>query len=217
MAGAMQRQRTLCVHRLAKDRNQAMQFVRFLGNPAVSTPEMLAAAGRQSGERAQGRRVLAIEDTTELHLPTHGASKRGFGMGGNGEDLGLFLHPVLAMDAANGWVIGLVECVVLNRTESKVADRRSRSADAKESRRWLLRRLGRAGPRDAQRTAAGRPAGTAGDGCTAVRHGDAEAAEHAGQGVARDGGAVGGRCARGRSARRCGAGAPAFALGDARM
>ncbi|MGH7210276.1 MAG: IS4 family transposase [Acetobacteraceae bacterium] len=137
LAGAMQRQRTLCVHRLAKDRNQAMQFVRFLDNPAVSTPEMLAVAGRQSGDRAQGRHVLAIEDTTELHFPTHGASKRGFGKGGNGEDLGLFLHPVLAMDAANGGVIGLVECVVLNRIAGKVADRRTRSADEKESRRWL--------------------------------------------------------------------------------
>ena len=137
LADAMQRQRTLCVHRLARDRNQAMQFVRFLDNPAVSTQEMLATAGRQTGERAQGRHVLAIEDTTELHFPSHGASKRGFGTGGNGADLGLFLHPVLAVDAATGGVIGLVECVVLNRTEGKVSDRRTRSADQKESRRWL--------------------------------------------------------------------------------
>lgn len=137
LAGAMQRHRTLCVHRLAKDRNQAIQFGRFLDNPAVSTQEMMATAGRQTGERAQERHVLAIEDTTELHFPTHGASKRGFGKGGNGEDMGLFLHPVLAVDAANGGVIGLVECVVLNRSGGPVSDRRTRSADEKESRRWL--------------------------------------------------------------------------------
>jgi hypothetical protein len=134
---AMQRQRTLCVHRLAKDRNQAIQFGRFLDNPAVTTHEMLIAASEWTGQRAAGRHILAIEDTTELHFATHAASKRGFGRGGNGEDLGLFLHPVLAVDAANGGVIGLVDCAVLNRTAGKVSDRRDRSADQKESRRWL--------------------------------------------------------------------------------
>src|SRR5665213_2096072 len=98
---AKDRRRTLCVHRLAKDRNQAIQFGRFLANPSVTTPEMLTTVGRQTGQRVAGRHVLAIQDTTELHFPTHEASKRGFGKGGNGEDLGLFLHPVLAVDADN--------------------------------------------------------------------------------------------------------------------
>jgi hypothetical protein len=134
---AMQRQRTLCVHRLAKDRNQAIQFGRFLANPAVTTQEMLTTAGRQTGQRAAGRHVLAIQDTTELHFPTHGASKRGFGKAGNGEDLGLFLHPVLAVDADTAGIIGLVDCTVLNRTDGKVADHKQRGAEEKESRRWL--------------------------------------------------------------------------------
>jgi hypothetical protein len=136
LLAAMQRQRTLCVHRLAKDRNQAIQFGRFLANPKVTTREMLATAGRQTGARAAGRHVLAIEDTTELHFATHEASKRGFGKGGNGVDLGLFLHPVLAVDAEHSGIIGLVDCIVLNRTAGKVTDRRQRGADDKESRRW---------------------------------------------------------------------------------
>jgi len=134
---AMERQRTLCVHRLAKDRNQAIQFGRFLANPAVTTQEMLTTAGRRTGQRVAGRHVLAIQDTTELHFPTHEASKRGFGKAGNGEDLGLFLHPVLAVDADAGGIIGLVDCAVLNRTNGKVADHKQREAEEKESRRWL--------------------------------------------------------------------------------
>jgi Transposase DDE domain len=134
---AMQRHRTLCVHRLAKGRNQTLQFNRFLANPAVTTHEMLATAGRLTGQRVGGRHVLALQDTTELHFPSHEASKRGFGKGGNGEDPGLFLHPVLAIDAANAGVIGLVDCVVMNRTAGKAADHRHRDADDKESRRWL--------------------------------------------------------------------------------
>ena len=135
LLGAMERQRTLCVHRLAKDRNQAIQFGRFLANPAVTTQEMLTTAGRQTGQRVAGRHVLAIQDTTELHFPTHEASKRGFGKAGNGEDLGLFLHPVLAVDADAGGIIGLVDCAVLNRTNGKVVDHKQREAEEKESRR----------------------------------------------------------------------------------
>ena len=134
---AMRRHRTFCVHRLAKGRNQTVQFNRFLANPAVTTREMLATAGRLTGQRVSGRHVLALQDTTELHFPTHEASKRGFGKGGNGEDLGLFLHPVLAIDAAGAGVIGLVDCVVMHRTGGKAADHRQRDADDKGSRRWL--------------------------------------------------------------------------------
>ena len=56
---------------------------------------------------------------------------------GNGEDIGLFLHPVLAVDAVHGGIVGLVDCQSINRTGGKVTDRRDRGAAAKESRRWL--------------------------------------------------------------------------------
>jgi hypothetical protein len=134
---SMQRKRTLCVHRLAKDRNQAIQFGRFLANPAVTVHEMLATTGRLTSQRAAGRHVLAVMDTTDLRFPTHEASKRGFGRDANDTGPGLFLHPVLAVDADNGGIVGLVDCAVLNRTEGKVTDRRKRWADDKESRRWL--------------------------------------------------------------------------------
>lgn len=137
LLAAMRHHRTLCLRRLGKDRNQSVQFGRFLGNRAVTAVEMLSTAGQQTGIRAAGRHVLAMQDTTELHFPTHAGSKRGFGTGGNGSDPGLFLHPVLAVDAANGGVIGLLDCQVMNRTAGKVSDHKKRAADDKESRRWL--------------------------------------------------------------------------------
>ena len=121
LLAAMQRKRALCVHRLAKDRNQAIQLGRFLANRAVTTHEMLVTAGRQTNRRAAGRHVLAIMDTTDVLFPSQQANKRGSGMGSDGEHLGLFLHPVMAVDAANGGVIGLVDCIVLNRTEGRVS------------------------------------------------------------------------------------------------
>jgi len=137
LLAAMQHHRTLHLHRLGQTRAQTQRFRGFLSCHAVGTLEMMATAGRKTNQRAAGRHVLAIQDTTELHFPTHRASKRGFGTGGNGEDLGLFLHPVLAVDAENGGIIGLVDCTVMNRTGGKVSDRRKRSAEEKESRRWL--------------------------------------------------------------------------------
>ena len=134
---AMQSKRTLCLHRLALDRPEARRFGRFLANPAVTAHEMLGHAGGLTGERADGRHVLAIMDTTELRFTNHTASKRGFGRDANDICPSLSLHPVLAVDARDGGVIGLVDCTVLNRTAGKVTDHQKRAADDKESRRWL--------------------------------------------------------------------------------
>ena len=87
-------------------------------------------------------------DTTDVLFPSQKANKRGFGLGSDGEHPGLFLHPVLGVDAANGGIIGLVNCIVLNRTEGRVSEAKTgakkkvkthkkRTADDKESRRWL--------------------------------------------------------------------------------
>ena len=134
---SMQSKRTFCVHRLGKDRNQTVQFGNLLANRAVTTHEMLVTAGRLTNQRAAGRHVLAIMDTTDLRFPTHEASKRGFGRDANDTCPGVFLHPVLTVDAGNGGVVGLLDCVVLNRTGGKVTDHKKRAADDKESRRWL--------------------------------------------------------------------------------
>jgi len=137
LLASMQTRRTLCLHRLGGNRNRTRRFSRFLENPRVTRHEMLTNEGRRTGACAAGRHVLAIEDTTELHFPTHAASKRGFGKAGNGEDIGLFLHPVMAVDAQTGGIVGLVDCAVINRAQGKVSDRKKRPAEGKESRRWL--------------------------------------------------------------------------------
>jgi hypothetical protein len=148
LLAAVQSKRTLCIHRLAEDRNQTIRFNNFLANPAVSTLEMLVTAGQQTNRRSDGRHVLAIMDTTDVLFPGQQANKRGFGPGSDGTHPGLFLHPVLAVDAANGGVIGLVNCIVLNRTagrvsqaktatKKKIKTHKKRAANDKESRRWL--------------------------------------------------------------------------------
>ncbi len=54
LLNAVQSKRTLCIHRLADSRNQALQFNNFLSNSVVSTGEMLVTAGRITNQRATG-------------------------------------------------------------------------------------------------------------------------------------------------------------------
>ena len=115
---------------LARDRNQAAQFGCFLGNRVVSADEMLCHAGQVTAARALGRHVVAVQDTTELHFAGSTRRRQGSGTSGNGAGVSLFLHPVLAVDAGHGGILGLVDAQVLNRTGGP-------AADDKESRRWL--------------------------------------------------------------------------------
>jgi len=126
---------------------------------------MLVCVGRLTGQRAAGRDVLAISDTSELNFAGHAGRKQGFGKVGNGRDIGLFVHPVIALDAPQGdapqgdategdapegdapegGVLGLVDAEMIHRPTGPVAHRRSRNAEEKESRRWL-RGMESAGP-----------------------------------------------------------------------
>jgi hypothetical protein len=134
---AMQKQRTMCLHALADNREQQRRFNDFLDNEAVTRHEMLVHAGRLTARRAGGRNVVVVSDTSEHNYARHSGRKRGFGTVGNGADIGVLIHPLVALDAETGGVIGLVGAEVINRPPGKAADHKTRQADHKESRRWL--------------------------------------------------------------------------------
>ena len=97
--------------------------------------EVFAAAGAATGERAAGRHVLAIQDTTHLSFPR----RRGgsLGPGGSGTVAGLFVHPLLALDAADGTALGIAAGRVWTRGPDKAGPRRQRAIEDKESMRWI--------------------------------------------------------------------------------
>jgi hypothetical protein len=116
-----------------------MQFTRFLRNPSVTASEMTEHAAAVTAARVRGRDVVVIQDTSEIALGGRRAKAQGYGPIGKGGALrGLLLHAVLAVDAATGGVIGLVDATVCNRTGGKrVASRRARKTHEKESQRWI--------------------------------------------------------------------------------
>jgi hypothetical protein len=128
-----------CIRQLAqRSRAREIQFTRFLRNDAVTAEEIAANAGEGTAERARGRDVVVVQDTSELSLGGRRAKANGYGPIGKGGALrGLLLHAALAVDAGNGGVIGLVDAKVWNRTGGKAKHRRARKTKQKESQRWL--------------------------------------------------------------------------------
>jgi hypothetical protein len=112
----------LTVRRLGQNRAGEMRITRFLRNEAVSCAEMIEEAQRHTAERCQGRDVLALQDTTVT---------RSAGGGGD------YLHAVLAVDAADGAILGLIDGQFLQRAHGRKAGRRNLPIEEKESFRWL--------------------------------------------------------------------------------
>jgi Transposase DDE domain len=127
-----------CIRRLGGTRAREMQFTRFLRNEAVTAAEMSRHVGALTAERVAGRDVVTIQDTSELVLGGRRAKAAGYGVVGKGGSThGLLLHPVLAVEAGTGALLGLVSMEVWNRAEGAVTPRRKRATAAKESQRWI--------------------------------------------------------------------------------
>ena len=126
---------TSVVRRLASGRAETVAFGRFLDNDAVTSEEIFASAGMATGDRAAGRRVLAIQDTTALSFPRRAGGD--LGPGGDGKVPGLFLHPVLALEAESGVALGLAAGTVWTRAPGKVTPHKKRAIEDRESWRWI--------------------------------------------------------------------------------
>jgi Transposase DDE domain len=99
---------------------------------------MAATVGARTGERAAGRDVVVIQDTSEIVLGHGQIRAAGFGpVGRGGATGGVLVHAAIAVGAADGGLLGLVDVKVWNRREGcRQEDRRRRFAE-KESYRWL--------------------------------------------------------------------------------
>ena len=114
--------RAIRVRPLGGNRAGEIRLTRFLRNPAVSVEDMIAAAGLRTAERSRGREVLAIQDTTVIRSE-----------GGGGD----YLHVVLAVDALDGSILGLIDGQFLHRQSGRRTQRRDAPVEDKESFRWL--------------------------------------------------------------------------------
>ncbi|HMK88955.1 MAG TPA: IS4 family transposase [Methylocystis sp.] len=111
------------VRGLGGDRAGEMRITRFLRNPKVTVGRMMATARARSCAAVAGRPVLAVQDTSALRVDEKG--------------LGLSFHPVIAVDAHAGTMLGLVDTIFLTRQGGERGKRKQKAFEEKDSRRWL--------------------------------------------------------------------------------
>lgn len=116
-----------------------MKITRFLRNASVTVAEMTDQAASHTSRRVCGRHILAIQDGSDLVLGGKAARRKGYGpVSVGGSVSGLVLHPVLAVEAGTGALLGLVGAEVWNRKDGPKEHRRSRRLEDKESKHWLI-------------------------------------------------------------------------------
>lgn len=111
---------------------------RFLTSPHVSVDGIVETLSVRTAEHCAGRRVLVVQDTTEINFSRRDRKRRGFGPGGDGKTPGFFIHPAIAVDVESEAVIGLVDATVWTRSKDGNNGHGNRRFEEKESERWLM-------------------------------------------------------------------------------
>lgn len=133
----MMEKRSISLRKLGGNRATEVKFGRFLSNEKVSVNELIEESIKKTRELTAGYHVLAIQDTTELNYQAHVKRMRELGTVGNGTDVGLFLHPLLVVEAEQGACLGLGAIHTWMRTKSKKKGYQQQPIEEKESYRWL--------------------------------------------------------------------------------
>ena len=128
---------SLVLRQIGQTRAGEMAVRRFLSSPHVSVDRIVETLAARTAKQSAGRRVLAVQDTSEINFSGRDKRRRGFGPGGDGKTPGYFIHPVIAVDIETEAVIGLVDADIWTRSARRKRARRSRRFEQKESARWL--------------------------------------------------------------------------------
>ena len=132
LVGRVSERQAVCLRKLGDDRAEHARFRRFLFNRSVTVAEMIAHRAAFAARAAVGRHVLAIQDTSELNYQAQSGRKHGLGTVGNGTDVGLFVHPVLAVDAETEQCLGLVSAQLWRRFQRKAVNYKSLPIERKD-------------------------------------------------------------------------------------
>lgn len=106
----------------------------------MTLSELVRSLSDHCEQQVEGRHILSISDTSEINLESHRRRLKSEGLGvvGNNKDVGLFIHPTLAVDAENGFPLGLSNVQLWTRPpERPKRDHAKLPIEEKESYKWL--------------------------------------------------------------------------------
>jgi hypothetical protein len=110
---------------------------RLLKSKKVDVEGLLAPHVARTADAVRGRRIVAAQDTTEINFAGRDKRRRGLGPAGDGVSKGFFIHPVVAIDADEGALLGVAGAQIWTRDAAPVPDHHGRAFEDKESVRWL--------------------------------------------------------------------------------
>lgn len=128
---------SLVLHKVGGDRAGEMSAHRFLSSARVTPEEILKTAGARTASACTGRRIVAAQDTTEINFSGRDRGRRGLGPAGDGKALGFFCHAMVAVDADDEALLGVLHADIWTRSTKGLPARRSRPIEDKESIRWI--------------------------------------------------------------------------------
>jgi Transposase DDE domain len=142
---------SLVLREIGETRSGEVGAHRLLSSDDVDPDALLVPHVARTVEACRGRRIVAAQDTTEINFDRSRQPVAGLGPTGNTDIRGFFIHPVVAVDADDEALLGVVGARIWTREEEPTPDHRCIAFEEKESRRWL----------DAAETAAGQLASVA--------------------------------------------------------
>jgi hypothetical protein len=128
---------SIVLRQVGGDRAGEVAAQRFLGSPRVTFEEITLTAGRRTATACAGRRIVAAQDTTEINFSGRDRGRRDLGPAGDGKSLGFFCHGMVAIDADEEAVLGVVDAQIWTRPDEPAPSLRSRPIEEKESIRWI--------------------------------------------------------------------------------
>lgn len=128
---------TVCLRRLSDDRATQRCFHRLLEHTNVTPQEIIRHGTERTAQVVRGRHVLAIQDTSELDYTPHARRTAGLGGISSNSGSGLFIPPVLVIDAESHACLGLAHQSAWVREASTERPRERRPIEEKESMRWI--------------------------------------------------------------------------------
>ncbi len=129
---------SLVLRKLGETRAGEVAIQRFLSSRYVSVDGLVETVAGRTARQCAGRRVLAVQDTTEINFSGREMRRGGFGPGGDGKAADFFIHPVIAVDVDSEALVGLVDATIWTRAKAKYPRRGNKVFEDKESERWLL-------------------------------------------------------------------------------
>jgi hypothetical protein len=128
---------SLVLSKVGGGRRGEMAAHRFLDSDHVTPEEILATAAQRTAAACRGRRIIAAQDTTEINFSGRARARKGLGPAGDGKTPGFFCHAMVAIDADDEALLGVVHARIWTRPSKPAKPRRQRSIEEKESMRWI--------------------------------------------------------------------------------